>query len=189
MDQIIVINGSEQDLIEACTRKESWAQKYIYEHYYASMMNVCLRFANNDDEALDILHDGFIKIFKYIQSYQSGTSLSAWMRRIMINTCIDHYRKELRRKTEDLGQAYMMYDPSEDVVDKMNAEEILSCLQQLTVSYRSVFNLYVIEGYSHKEIGEIMGITESTSRSNLVKARTRLKELLAIKHRIHEQKA
>ena len=70
----------------------------------------------------------------------------------------------------------------------MNAEEILSCLQQLTVSYRSVFNLYVIDGYSHKEIGEILGITESTSRSNLVKARTKLKELLAIKNRIHEQK-
>ncbi|MBK6783813.1 MAG: RNA polymerase sigma factor [Saprospiraceae bacterium] len=188
MDIILDINGSEHYLIEACIRKEAWAQKYVYEHFYAPMMNVCLRFAHNENEALDILHDGFIKIFRHIEKYQTGTSLVSWMRRIMVNTCIDHYRKDLRRKTENIETAYSVCDVQEDALEKMNAEEILSCLQQLTVSYRSVFNLYVIDGYSHKEIGEILGITESTSRSNLVKARTKLKELLAIKNRIHEQK-
>jgi RNA polymerase sigma-70 factor (ECF subfamily) len=188
MDLIIGLEGSEKHLIDACVRKESWAQKYIYEHYYAPMMNVCLRYAHNEDEAQDILHDGFIKIFRYIYMYQTGTSLQAWMRRIMVNTCIDHYRKEIRRKTENIEEAFTLYDVGEDALDKMNAEEILGCLQQLTISYRSVFNLYVIEGYSHKEIGDILGITESTSRSNLVKARTKLKELLVNKHKIHEPK-
>jgi len=187
MDWILGLNGTEQQLIDACIKKESWAQKYIYEQYYAPMMHVCIRFAHDENEALDILHDGFIKIFRYLHTYQSGTSLQAWMHRIMVNTCIDYYRKELRRKTENLDQAYSTFDVSEDALDKLQAEEILSCLQQLTISYRSVFNLYVIEGYSHREISEIMGITESTSRSNLVKARTKLKELLALKNRTHEQ--
>ena len=102
MDIILDINGSEHYLIEACIRKEAWAQKYVYEHFYAPMMNVCLRFAHNENEALDILHDGFIKIFRHIEKYQTGTSLVAWMRRIMVNTCIDHYRKDLRRKTENI---------------------------------------------------------------------------------------
>ncbi|MFZ1704908.1 MAG: RNA polymerase sigma factor [Saprospiraceae bacterium] len=188
MDLTIDIHGSEEHLIAAAIRKESWAQKYLYEQHYSVMMSVCIRFAHSENEAMDILHDGFIKIFRHIDKYQSGTSLQAWMRRIMVNTCIDYYRKELRRKTESLDNAYTVFDVQEDALDKMNAEEILNCLQQLTISYRSVFNLYVIEGYSHREVGEILGVTESTSRSNLVKARTKLKELLAIKNHIHEQK-
>lgn len=188
MELILDINDSEKSLIQACIEQEVWAQKQIYEEYYSSMMKVCLRYANNEDEALDILHDGFIKIFRHISKYQLGTSLTAWIRRIMVNTCIDYYRKELRRKTEDLDQAFNIGSNDPDMISNLNAEEILSCLQHLSVSYRSVFNLYVIEGFSHREIATFLGITESTSRSNLVKARMKLKELLLIKEITHGQK-
>jgi RNA polymerase sigma-70 factor (ECF subfamily) len=178
MDYTLHLPASEDDFIQACVNNERWAQKKLYEYHYTTMMGVCLRFANNDDDALDILHEGFIKVFKNLASYNAGTSLSAWMRKIMINTAIDYYRKELRRKTEDLNIAYNLSTNDADAISRLSAEEILKALQQLTVSYRSVFNLYVIEGYSHKEIADILGITESTSRANLVKARAKLKQVL-----------
>ncbi|MBK9254306.1 MAG: RNA polymerase sigma factor [Saprospiraceae bacterium] len=184
MDLILQIEGEENNFIQACIDNERWAQKQLYEMHYSMMMGVCLRYANCDEDALDILHEGFIKVFRNIEKYNSGTSLAAWIRRIIINTAIDYYRKELRRKTEDIEYAYYVSSSDPDAVSQLNAEEILSALQQLTLSYRSVFNLYVIEGYSHKEIAGILGITESTSRSNLVKARTKLKQILLRKEAI-----
>jgi RNA polymerase sigma factor (sigma-70 family) len=181
MDLVIHYNEEENNFIQACINNERWAQKQLYESHYSMMMGVCLRYANCEEDALDILHEGFIKIFKNIAKYNSGTSLTAWIRRIIINSAIDYYRKELRRKTEDLSQAYYVGTHDPDAISQLNAEEILKALQQLTLSYRSVFNLYVIEGYSHREIAEILGITESTSRSNLVKARTKLKQILLAK--------
>ncbi|MCB0601601.1 MAG: RNA polymerase sigma factor [Saprospiraceae bacterium] len=179
MDVSIDLKYEEEDFIKACADKERWAQQKLYEDHYGTMMGVCLRYANNEDEALDILHDAFIKIFRSIGDYKPGTSLQAWMRRIMVNTSIDYYRKQTRRRTEDLDNAFgvQSYDPN--ALSLCAAEDIIACIQMLTPAYRSVFNLYVIEGYSHKEIADILNITESTSRSNLVKARIKLKELLS----------
>ena len=143
------------------------------------MMGVCLRYSNDQEEALDILHEGFIKVFKNIAKYQPGTSLSAWIRRIMVNTAIDYYRKSIRRRTEDLEQAYDLSTADADAVSQCTEKEILEAVQQLSPAYRAVFNLYVIEGYSHREIAEMLDITESTSRSNLVKARLKLQALLS----------
>ena len=142
------------------------------------MMGLALRYANCNDDALDILHEGFIKVFKNIHKYSIDTSLHAWIRRIIVNTAIDYYRKEMRRKEDDLESAYYVSSNEPDAISNMSSEEILKALQQLSLSYRSVFNLYVIEGYSHKEIADMMQITESTCRSNLVKARTKLKNIL-----------
>jgi RNA polymerase sigma factor (sigma-70 family) len=131
---------------------------------------------------LDILHDGFIKVFKNIDKYQVGTSLNAWIKRVMVNTSIDYYRKETRRRSVDIEDAKSLASDNPDALSDISAEEIIHLLQHLSPAYRSVFNLYVIEGYSHKELAEMLNITESTSRSNLVKARTKLKELLAVKY-------
>jgi RNA polymerase sigma factor (sigma-70 family) len=145
-------------------------------------MGVCLRYASNPDDALDILHEGFIKVFKHIGAkYQPGTSLSAWIRRIMVNTAIDYYRKVIRRRTDDLDTAYDLATDEPDAISKCSEKDIMLAIQQLTPAYRAVFNLYVIEGYSHKEIADELDITESTSRSNLVKARLKLQGLLASK--------
>lgn len=178
MEHTIDIHNGEENFIQACLANEEWALKMIYTEYYPMMLPVCLRYANNYDDALDILHEGFIKVFRHISKYKAGTSLGSWIRRIMINTSIDYYRKVKRRRTEDLDTAYGQYVKGADAISDISTKEILKALQLLTPAYRSVFNLYVIEGYAHKEVGAMLGITESTSRSNLVKARTKLKEIL-----------
>ncbi|MEO1627947.1 MAG: RNA polymerase sigma factor, partial [Bacteroidota bacterium] len=106
MDIALQLQNQERDFITACIRKERWAQKLLYENHYSKMMGVCLRYSDNREDALDILHEGFIKVFRNIAKYQPGTSLNAWIRRIMVNTAIDFYRKNIRRRTEDLDQAY-----------------------------------------------------------------------------------
>lgn len=178
MNIALDLQRSEKDYIQACIDKEKWAQKKMYQEFYSPMMSVCLRYANDEHDALDILHEGFIKVFRHISKYQPGTSLNSWIRRIMINTAIDHYRKMARRRTENLETAYSAQSLDPDVVSQMAASEIMEALQLLTPAYRSVFNLYVIEGYPHKEVADILNITESTSRSNLVKARSKLKKIL-----------
>lgn len=169
----------EAILITACLREERWAQKLLYETYYGRLLGVCLRYSNNSEDARDILNEGYVKVFRYLERYKVGTSLECWMRRIMINTSIDYYRKELRHRADDLDAAQYKISEDCDVDSNYAAQEILKVVQLLPPAYRTVFNLYAIEGYSHKEVALSLGITESTSRSNLVKARVKLKELLS----------
>ncbi|MDG2450345.1 MAG: RNA polymerase sigma factor [Saprospiraceae bacterium] len=176
---IALKNNSESEIITACINHERWAQRILYEEFYPSMMVVCLRYSNNREDALDILHDGFIKVFKYVDKYKQGTSLNAWMKRLMINTAIDFYRKRVRRRTENLDEVYNVSSKYPDIFSVLGAKDILRALSHLSPTYRAVFNLYVIEGYSHKEIAQKLKISESTSRSNLVKARARLRDLLS----------
>ena len=179
MDIALQLQHEEKDFITACVNKERWAQKKLYEDNYSMMMGVCLRYSNNREDALDILHEGFLKVFNHISKYSPGTSITAWIRRIMINTSIDFYRKNIRRRTENIENAYQVNDNDADAVSMCTEKEILIAVQSLSPAYRAVFNLYVIEGYSHREIANDLGITESTSRSNLVKARLKLKNILA----------
>jgi RNA polymerase sigma factor (sigma-70 family) len=185
MDLVLRLEYEERDLIQACIARERWAQQKLYEEYYGKMMSVCLRYANNEDDALDILHEGFIKVFKHIASYQPGTALQAWIRRIMVNTSIDYYRKTIRRRTEDIETAYSLSNGDADAISQCSEKDILLAITQLTPAYRTVFNLYVIEGFSHKEIGDQLGITESTSRSNLVKARLKLQAILTGNNKVN----
>ncbi len=180
MSLSISLEKQERDFIEACVAKERWAQKQLYEQNYSVLMGVCIRYSSNHDDALDILHEGFIKILNNIHKYQPGTSLIAWMRRIIVNTAIDYYRMQSRRRTDDLETAFCVQSSDPDALSRLTVQEIIKCIQQLSPAYRSVFNLYVVEGFSHKEIADILEITESTSRSNLVKARSKLKDLLAV---------
>lgn len=187
MDFALNLERVEQDFISALSRQERWAQQRLYEEHYGKMMGVCLRYAGSRDEALDLLHEGFIKVFQNITRYKPGTALHAWMRTIMVNTCIDYYRRQARRRTEDIDTAYSLSDEdSPDVLSNMTEQEILAAVQTLSPAYRAVFNLYVVEGFSHKEIGDALNITESTSRSNLVKARTKLQEYFAAKRMHYE---
>jgi len=178
MEISLPLGHEEQGFISACVRREPWAQKLLYEEFYGPMMALCLRYANNNDDALDILHEGFIKVFRNISKYQPDTSLPAWIRRIMVNTAIDFYRKSIRRRTDDLESAFDLSTDDADAVSQCSEQQILEAIQQLSPVYRTVFNLYVIEGYSHKEVATLLSITESTSRSNLVKARMKLKDIL-----------
>lgn len=178
MEIVLALNPDESALVEACARQERWAQQRLYEEFYGSMMSVCLRYAGKEEEAQDMLHEAFMKVFRYIGRYRAGTSLAAWVRTIVVNTCIDHYRRNTRRRTEDLDQGHGHFLEEETPLDHISAEEIMSLIRGLSPAYRMVFNLFVLEGYSHREIGDMLDITESTSRSNLVKARMKLQEAI-----------
>jgi len=187
MEIVLQLQNEERDFIQACVAHERWAQRKLYEDYYGTLMGVCMRYANNKDDAMDILHDGYIKIFRNIGKYQPGTSLIAWMRRILVNTSIDYYRKQTRRRTEDIDTAFNIKSKMPSPLSQISTEEIMGCIQQLSPAYRAVFNLYVIEGYSHREVADILGITESTSRSNLVKARIKLKDMMVIQEKVYDR--
>jgi RNA polymerase sigma-70 factor (ECF subfamily) len=174
----ISLEKQERDLIEACIAKERWAQKQLYEDNYSLLMGVCLRYSGSQDDAMDILHEGFIKILTNLSRYQPGTSLVAWMRRIIVNTAIDYYRMQSRRRTDDLETAFHVQSHDPDALSRLTVQEIIRCIQQLSPAYRSVFNLYVIDGYSHSEIADMMSIAIGTSKSNLSRARALLKKSL-----------
>ncbi len=188
MDFALNLERTETDFVTALSRQERWAQQLLYEQHYGKMMGICLRYAGSRDEALDLLHEGFIKAFQNIKRYKPGTSITAWIRTIMVNTCIDYYRRNVRRRTEDLDTVYAASTDDPDVLSNLTEQEILGAVQELSPAYRAVFNLYVVEGYSHKEIGEALDITESTSRSNLVKARHKLQEYFASKRMVFDFK-
>lgn len=157
-------------------------QKALYERYYSSMMVVCYRYARDKDEAKDLLHDGFMKIFRSLHKFNFTGSLEGWMRRLMINSAIDHYRK--RRNIFSLSETNIQNEIAdhesgeEDIYSSFNTQMILEAVQNLSPAYRTVFNLYAIEGFSHKEIAEKLNINIGTSKSNFAKARMNLKQQL-----------
>lgn len=106
MDLLLDLTIREDDLIQACVRQERWAQQRVYEDHYGKMMSICLRYATQEEEAQDMLHEGFIKVFKYIGRYKPGTSIQAWIRTIIVNTCIDHYRRNQRHRSEQLDDSF-----------------------------------------------------------------------------------
>lgn len=180
MDLSLTIQNEERNLIRGCKLKEAWAMKKVYEENYSYMMSVVIRYMKNEEDARDIVHDGFIKVFQKISGYKPGTSLRAWIRRIMLHTAIDELRRRQRKTTENIDDVHLGLETRDDILAQISAAELIAVIQKLTPRYRAVFNLYIIEGYSHKEIGEALEITESTSRSNLSKGRQMLKHLIKI---------
>jgi len=169
---------NENKLIQACIRENKTAQKQLYDLYAAKMYFVCLRYARHELEAQDMLQDGFIKVFDNLTQFKSNGSFEGWIRRIMVNTSLNYCRKS-SFKQEQIGiedyQDKVVYSKA---ISRMSEKELLALIQQLPDGYKMVFNLYVIEGYSHKEIGEMLEISESTSRSQLAKARKWMQKLL-----------
>ena len=187
MDYSFDIRGNEENLIEAILNDKRWAQKQLYEGYYEILMPICLRYAGTKLDAEDVLHESFVKIFKNIHKYKPGTSLKGWMSRIIINTSIDHYRKRSNKQTVSIDNVYHRKTKEPSVIQSMSAEEIINAMHHLSYKYRTIFNLFVVEGFSHKEIAMRLNISESTSRSNLVKARKKLKEILLSKDKFYDQ--
>ncbi len=175
-------------LIDGCIAGERRSQQRVYELYYGKMMAVCLRYTKNHDQAKDILQDGFIKVFKSMDRFNRAGSFEGWIRRIMVNTAIDHFRRAKHaylllgeeRSIEDFSE-----DSEDDVAEEEDEEEIdlkpadvINAMQKLTPAYRTVFNLYVFEEMTHKEIADSLGINIGTSKSNLAKAKNNLRKLL-----------
>lgn len=167
-------------LINGCAKRDRACQQKIYELYYGKMMGVCLRYTGNREEAKDLLHDGFIKVFENIKKFNFSGSFDGWVRRIMINTTIDYFRKNKNVFVKDADEfANLEMEEQEiEVLSQLKTEDILKLVQQLSPAYRAVFNMYVIEGLSHKEVAEELGISVGTSKSNLAKAKHNLKKLI-----------
>ncbi|TAE18563.1 MAG: RNA polymerase sigma factor [Bacteroidetes bacterium] len=177
------LTPQEEQMLKGCQAGQAHAQQKLYQQFYGKMMSVCLRYAKDREEAQDILQEGFIKVFASLSHFKNEGSLEGWVRRIMVNTAINHYHRYKKQQAEtsldhDLQEQYSLTHNFDDidVIQKINYEELLLLIRSLPPAYQTVFNLYVIEGYSHKEIGEMLQINEGTSKSNLAKARMKLQK-------------
>jgi RNA polymerase sigma factor (sigma-70 family) len=172
--------GEEElhQLIGGCIRKDRGSQKMLYKAFYGFSMGICLRYANNREEAAEVMNQGFFKVFTRIDTYDTTRPFKAWLGKIMTNVSIDYYRANLKMAyAEDLDKAENVTD-GELPDRKLNYEDLLAMVQRLPNAYRTVFNLYAIEGYTHEEIGEMLDISSGTSKSNLHKARQKLKQMI-----------
>jgi RNA polymerase sigma-70 factor (ECF subfamily) len=153
-------------------------QKELYDRFAAKMYGVCLRYASNAEEAEDILQEGFIKIFNKIQSYRGDGSFEGWIRRIIVNTAIEHFRKKVYLQPISETEENTVEGKYLSVLDSLAEKDIIQLVQQLSPGYRTVFNMYVVEGYTHKQIADILEISEGTSKSQLSRAKLILQDLV-----------
>ena len=173
-------------IVNKCKKRDLLGQRKIYELFYEKMMPVCYRYARDEDEAKDILQDGFIKVFKKIENYSFEGSFEGWMRRIIVNTAIDTYRKRKRELTlnesifNEKNNSYVIEDDF-NPYEGLSIKDIVGAMQELSPAYRTVFNLYIMEGMTHKEIANELDISEGTSKSNLAKAKANVKKMLSEK--------
>lgn len=166
------------DIIQAAIAGKRIAQEALYSHFSSKMFGICLRYASDYHSAEDILQEGFVKVFKNLDRFRGEGSFEGWMKRIFINTSIEFYRKSVnRRNTVEIDS---IYDQGFDslALDKLAAKDLIGLIQKLPNGYRTIFNLYAIEGYTHKEIGNMLGISEGTSKSQLARARESLKKMI-----------
>lgn len=169
---------SDKELIERCIARERQYQEVLYRKYADKMFNVCLTYTKDEDEACDVLQDGFIKVFASLSAYTFGGSFEGWIRKIMINTALSHYQKK-RKEAENMSLYKTYVEPAVDtVLDNINAAAVIELVNQLPEKAGLVLKLFAIEGYDHQEIADLMGISVGTSKSQLNRARTLLKEAM-----------
>jgi len=167
--------ADEETLIKACLRQRAAAQKALYERFSALMMGVCYRYARNRADAEDILQDGFVKVFTHLDQFRGQGSLEGWIRRIMVTTAINFLNKnKMLSQTMQLDDALSEISDGQAGQAPRRQDEWMEMLAGLPAGYRAIVNLYAIEGYSHKEIGTMLGIAESTSRSQYARAKAHL---------------
>ena len=166
-----------QDLITGCISGERKSHELLYKRFYGFAMGICVRYCNSREEAVEVLNDGFLKAFSNLRNFDKQSRFEPWLKRILVNSSIDYYRKAKKHYYhDDVSEARSLEVSAASPVSTMNHEDLMKLVSGLPAGYRMVFNLYVIEGYSHKEIAEIMQITESTSKSNLSRAREALRK-------------
>ncbi len=184
------------ELVDGCVAGDRRAQQRVYEQFYGKMMAVCMRYTKNTDQAKDILQDGFIKVFRSMESFNRAGSFEGWIRRIIVNTAIDHFRRSKHsylllgeeRSIEDFkdqDEEDTLADDTGEELPDLKPADVINAMQKLTPAYRTVFNLYVFEEMTHKEIADALGINVGTSKSNLAKAKHNLKKLLRQENKIN----
>lgn len=170
---------TEEQLVKECISGNAIAHKKFYDLFAKKMMGVCLRYCSNYDEAQDVLQDGFIKVFSKLPKFVNKGSLEGWVRRIIVNTALDQYRKNKKfQKDVEIDAVGFKLEKEEFIVETITADYLLKIVQTIPEGYRMVFNLFAIEGYSHKEIASMLGVTESTSKSQYSRAKKMLRKLV-----------
>ncbi|MDP4238300.1 MAG: sigma-70 family RNA polymerase sigma factor [Bacteroidota bacterium] len=180
--------SDEEQLVAGCKAGKTWAQKGIFERYASAMMSVCVRYVPDRETARDLLQDGFIKLYTKIDTYSGDGSFGGWVRRIFVTTALEYLRQNDVLKQSDSIEEYSDSIQTNDltILDKLSADDLMGCVAKLPDGYRTVFNLYAIEGYSHTEIAEMLEITESTSRTQFMRARKLLqKNVQALMEQTH----
>ncbi len=170
-------------MLNGCLDNNATAQEALYAYFSPKMLGVCYRFAKNREDAEDMLQEGFIKVFAQIYQYRNEGALEGWIRRIVVHTCINILKKNKKFSDSlDIAYASGVGIKEENIPSIMQAKQVVECIRTLPVGYRTVLNLYAIEGYSHKEIGQMLDIEESTSRSQYTRAKVMLEDILVRKN-------
>lgn len=165
-------------ILDGLLRKEDSAQREFYKLHYGFAKSIALRYSSNKDDAEEITNDGFMKVFNNIHKYEREKPIKAWIRTILVNTALDHYRKKNKIIFDSVDQVPDVNHEEANALDTMEAEDILKMVQELPVSYRTVFMMYVVDGYSYKEIAETLQIQEVTCRTNFLQARKKLQAMI-----------
>jgi RNA polymerase sigma-70 factor (ECF subfamily) len=169
----------EQQLVEGCIAGERKAQKALYDRYSRQMMSLCLRYVKDVETARDLLQEGFISVFSHIDKFKGDGLLDAWVRKIFVNGALESLRKhDILKEAVDIEDGMLAGVIDESTISQMSATELMDCVKNLPGGFRTIFNMFAIEGYTHREIGEIMGISESTSRSQYMRARQKLQKMI-----------
>lgn len=177
----------EKDIITRCLKGEATAQSRLFNRFAPRMLGVCYRYMHTIYEAEDVLQEAFIKVFKSLNTFQYNSSLEHWIRRIVVNTALNHIKAGKKFKDESDVDNLEDEGYTDSIHVQFETEEVVNAIKSLPEGYRTVFNLYAVEGYSHKEIGEMIGIAEASSRSQYSRAKTILQNKLAIKYKNNEQ--
>src|SRR5258706_6980987 len=173
---------TEEAILQGCLKNEAAAQRELYNRYSPKMLAVCYRFAHNREDAEDMLQEGFIKVFSQMHTFQNKGAFEGWIRRIIVHTCINNLKKNKRfNESLDIVHAHGVQVREESVPSIVQAKQVVECIRLLPIGYRTVLNLYAIEGYSHKEISVVLDIEESTSRSQYTRAKAMLEDILVRK--------
>ena len=174
---------TEEVLIQGCLRNDAAAQQELYYRFSPKMLSVCYRYAKSREDAEDMLQEGFIKVFTQIHQFQNRGALEGWIRRIIVHTCINTLKKNKKfSDSVDIIHASSVPVREENIPSILQAKQVVECIRLLPLGYRTVLNLYAIEGYSHREIAEILDIEESTSRSQYTRAKAMLEDILVRKN-------
>jgi RNA polymerase sigma factor (sigma-70 family) len=173
---------TEEALLQACLKNQPAAQQELYSKYSPKMLAVCYRFARNREDAEDMLQEGFIRVFTQIHQFQSKGSFEGWIRRIIVHTCINHLKKHKKfNDSVDITQAHSLQVREDSVPSIIQAKQVIECIRMLPIGYRTVLNLFAIDGYNHREIATMLDIEESTSRSQYTRAKAMLEQILVQK--------
>ena len=180
---------TEEAILKGCLKKDAAAQRELYNRYSPKMLAVCYRFAHNREDAEDMLQEGFIKVFSQVHTFESRGAFEGWIRRIIVHTCINILKKNKKfNESVDIIHATGVQVREESVPSIIQAKQVVECIRLLPIGYRTVLNLYALEGYNHREIAGMLDIEESTSRSQYTRAKAMLEEILIRKKILQKPK-